>query len=539
MNKCTNCQTENQDSLSFCTRCGKRLPPSLRGFFEQHSLQDRYESFVERGVTSISDLLLADLESFRSFVPYGDIVRLRKALQSVGSANLMTGSVASQPTAIAFSSQTSEPSTPAPIPPVTSPPIQQPAQPHVPVVSSDSEWPKKAARNYTIMLWSIVSFGLAGLVGALLANFQFKKIGADDDLIKGHLRWQTRTFSLSFIWGIVLSICGFLIFPDSKDQGNFLPFLAWVWFYYRVVKGRSLLKASRPAYTSDPSGKNVLIGIVCAAAIAVAAIIRGSVSTKPETTNVDSVVSESTAPAPEDDSRLADIERQREEAERRARQAEEEAQRLRQTAEQAQREKEEALERAREFETAATKQLATNASYGSTVLSFSDAKSRADDGDAYAQAVVSIYYATGYKAPKDVVMAAQYAIRSAEQGHPLGIYRLGAMRQAGDAMAPDEQQGLQLKERAFSGLDRMVGDPYAMTAVGIMLFRGENVAKDKTTAANLYKRAADMGYAPAQFTYSACLLSGQGVPKSEGLGLEYWQKAYAQSYPPALEGPPR
>lgn len=508
---------------------------------EQHSLQDRYESFAERGFATITDLLSADLESFRSFVPYGDIVRLRKALQSVRSANFTTDSVAIQPTAAALPSQINEPSAPAPIPPVASPSIQQYPQPDVPVVSSDSEWPKKAARNYTIMLWSIVSFGLAGLIGALLANFQLKKIGADDDLIKGHLRWQTRTFSLSFLWGIVLSICGVLVFSGGKDQ-NFLPIFAWGWFYYRILKGRSLLKNLRPAYTADPSQKNTLIGIACAAAVAVAAIIGASVGGKPETTNVESAapaMTEATASAPDDESRIADIERQREDAERRARQAEEEARRLRQTAEQAQREKQEALARAREFETAATTQMATDASYGSSVLSFSEAKSRADDGDAYAQAVVSIYYATGYMVPKDIVMAAQYAIRSAEQGHPLGIYRLGAMRQAGDAMAPDEQQGLQLKERAFPGLDRMVGDPYAMTAVGIMLFRGENVAKDKSTAASLYKRAADMGYAPAQFTYSACLLSGQGVPKSEELGLEYWQKAYAQNYPPALEGPPR
>ena len=535
MNKCTHCQAENQDSLSFCTRCGKKLPPSLSTFLQDHFLQDHHSSFLERGVSSLSDLASADLESFRSFLPYGHIIRLRKVLQKLSSPSAAEQVLCQPQTVEEMFVAQPEPELPAE---VNIAAAQLPTSPQAVVATDAEDWIGKAHRNYTIMLWSIPTLGLAGLIGALLANNQLKKVGVAEQLVRGHIRWQTRTFGLSFIWGVVLSVCGALIFQGGKDQ-NFLPIFAWAWFYYRVLKGRSLLKKEQPVYATDPARKNIVIGVTCAAALVIAAIIGASNGSKPQTTNVDSVISDTSEPAPEDDSRLADIERQREDAERRAHQAEEEARKLRQTAEQAQREKEEALQRAREFETAATTQISQNASYGSSVLSFSEAKSRADNGDAYAQAVTSIYYATGYKAPKDIAMAAQYAIQSAEQGHSLGIYRLGAMRQAGDAMVPDEQQGLQLKARALPGLDRMVGDPYAMTALGIMLFRGENVAKDRSAAALLYKRAADMGYAPAQFTYSACLLSGQGVPKNETLGLEYWQKAYSQSYPPALEGPPR
>jgi uncharacterized membrane protein len=534
MNKCTHCQAENQDNLSFCIRCGKKLPPSLNSFLQDQSLQEHHSVFLERGITSLSNLASADLESFRSFLPYGHIIRLRKALNdmsAVSDAELVSGqSQAVEETCAPEPEMDWTEEEEADLPEASVSPVA--------VASETTDWIGKTRRNYAIMLWSIVTLGLAGLIGALLANNALKKIGATDELARGHLRWQTRTFGLSFIWGVVLSICGALIFEGDKDQ-NFLPIFAWGWFYYRVLKGRSLLKKSQPAYTTDPSRRNIAIGIACAASLVVAAIIGASSDNKTETTIVGSVTPAVTDTRTEDDSRLADIEREREEAEQRTRQAEEEARRLRQTAEQAQREKEEALQRARQFETAATAQVSQDPSYGSNVLSFSEAKSRADSGDAYAQAVTSIYYATGYKTPKDVVMAAQYAIQSAEQGHPLGIYRLGAMRQAGDAMAPDEQQGLQLKARALPGLDRMVGDPYAMTALGIMLFRGEHVTKDRSSAALLYKRAADMGYAPAQFTYSACLLSGQGVPKNEALGLEYWQKAYAQNYPPALEGPPR
>ena len=175
------------------------------------------------------------------------------------------------------------------------------------------------------------------------------------------------------------------------------------------------------------------------------------------------------------------------------------------------------------------------------ILSFDDALSRADQGDAYAQAVVSIYYSLGYMTDKNQELAAKYAILSAKQKNPLGIYRLGVMRQAGEGgIQQDEAQGLALKEAAFQGLNNtMVGDPYAVTALGIMCFRGEGVQKNLEQAAQLYKRAADMGYAPAQYTYSVCLISGQGVPRNAFAARAYWQLAYNQGYGPALKGMPK
>jgi TPR repeat protein len=175
------------------------------------------------------------------------------------------------------------------------------------------------------------------------------------------------------------------------------------------------------------------------------------------------------------------------------------------------------------------------------ILSFPDALQRAEQGDAYAQAVVSIYYATGYKVEKDLNQAAKYAILSAKQKHPLGIYRLGVMRQNGEGgIEVNQQEGLALKTASFNGLNcSMVGDPYAITALGVMSFRGDGVAKNEIQAAQLYKKAADMGYAPAQYTYSMCLLTGQGVPKNAFEARTYWQKAYDQGYGPALKGMPQ
>ena len=85
----------------------------------------------------------------------------------------------------------------------------------------------------------------------------------------------------------------------------------------------------------------------------------------------------------------------------------------------------------------------------------------------------------------------------------------------------------------------MVGDPYAITALGVMCFRGEaGVNKNPAEAAALYKKAADMGYAPAQYCYSACLYNGQGVQRNPQLAEQYWRLACVQQYPPALKGKP-
>ena len=176
---------------------------------------------------------------------------------------------------------------------------------------------------------------------------------------------------------------------------------------------------------------------------------------------------------------------------------------------------------------------------GEKVLSLNDAEDRARDGDAYAQAVASIYYAVGYKVQKNIAKAADYAMRSAKQDHPLGGYRLACMIENGEGFDKNSELAQELKKIAFDGLNNMEGDPYAITALGIMFFRGEGGApKLPTEAVRLYLIAADMGYAPAQYNYSAALALGQGVAKNDAQSLIYWRAAYDQGYPPALSGPP-
>jgi TPR repeat protein len=176
----------------------------------------------------------------------------------------------------------------------------------------------------------------------------------------------------------------------------------------------------------------------------------------------------------------------------------------------------------------------------SEVLGFTKAYELANAGEPRAQAILSIYYGVGYKTQKDTAKAAEYAMLSAKQRNPLGVYRVAAMMENGDGFEKDVPQAKKLKELAFEGLNSMSGDPYALTALGIMLFRGEGgLNQNREQAVVLYRKAADLGYAPAQYNYSAALALGQGVPKSEQESLKWWRRAYEQDYPPAMSGPPK
>jgi hypothetical protein len=169
-----------------------------------------------------------------------------------------------------------------------------------------------------------------------------------------------------------------------------------------------------------------------------------------------------------------------------------------------------------------------------------DARQLADQGNAFAQAVVAMHYQIGWDTEKNPELAVKYAAASANARNPLGLFRLGALLRSGTGVPKDEQKGLALQAAAFDGL-YSAQDPYSMTAAAIMIFQGKVVGQSvgkkqrQKDAADLYKRAADMGFAPAQFNYAMVLKDGNGVRKNAELSKEYLEKAVAQSYPFAQE----
>jgi hypothetical protein len=129
------------------------------------------------------------------------------------------------------------------------------------------------------------------------------------------------------------------------------------------------------------------------------------------------------------------------------------------------------------------------------ILSFEAAVAKADSGNAYAQAIVSIYYGLGFECEQDDSKSKEYVMLSAKQQNPLGIYRLAEMREAGQGMDKNTEQAAQLMQKAKSGLQKLSNDPYAMTALAT-IYERENPASPKVR--ELLTKASDMGYEPAQ-----------------------------------------
>jgi len=183
--------------------------------------------------------------------------------------------------------------------------------------------------------------------------------------------------------------------------------------------------------------------------------------------------------------------------------------------------------------------LATSAFCASAqVLSFDQARQRADNGDAFAQAVVALHYQLGWNTQKNPDLAAKYAIASAEAGDPLGKFRLGALLRAGEGVQKDEKKGLALQAASFNSLHE-AQDPYSITSAAIMIFQGKVVGQDisqderRRDAAALYKKGADMNYAPAQFNYAMAVNDGHGAQKNSQQSQQYLNEALKFSYPPA------
>jgi TPR repeat protein len=159
------------------------------------------------------------------------------------------------------------------------------------------------------------------------------------------------------------------------------------------------------------------------------------------------------------------------------------------------------------------------------ILTFDEAKELADQGDGFGEAVVAFHYSIGWQTEKNHELGVQYAKSSAEKKNPLGLFRLGSLTLSGEGVEKNEELGLALQDEALTGLNEMEGNPYSITALGVVLFQGKVLDKDLATAAKLYKKAADMGYAPAQYNYAKCAESGQGIAKNIAASKMYLQKA--------------
>jgi hypothetical protein len=77
-------------------------------------------------------------------------------------------------------------------------------------------------------------------------------------------------------------------------------------------------------------------------------------------------------------------------------------------------------------------------------------------------------------------------------------------------------------------------DPVALTAAADRALEGVGAPQDDAKAFELYRRAAELGHAPAQFKLGFMHAAGRGTPQNDAAAAEWYRKAVAQNYIPAM-----
>jgi hypothetical protein len=78
-------------------------------------------------------------------------------------------------------------------------------------------------------------------------------------------------------------------------------------------------------------------------------------------------------------------------------------------------------------------------------------------------------------------------------------------------------------------------DPSSLFEVGHMFSVGDGVPRDTKKASEWYLKAADRGYAPAQFKMGQIYLKGNDVPQNRKEAKKWFEKAADQKFAPAVD----
>jgi len=110
-----------------------------------------------------------------------------------------------------------------------------------------------------------------------------------------------------------------------------------------------------------------------------------------------------------------------------------------------------------------------------------------------------------------------------------------------EQIMPGGFDDVKVAEEKFKALmaDAKAGDPAAQNSLGVMYYTGEAVSKnlsgkvldtDPELAAGWFFRAAEQGYADAQFNLGLMYANGEGVPQDMEQAVELFKKAAEQGH---------
>jgi TPR repeat protein len=142
---------------------------------------------------------------------------------------------------------------------------------------------------------------------------------------------------------------------------------------------------------------------------------------------------------------------------------------------------------------------------------------RAQQGDAFSQAMLGFRYLMGVGVTQDYAVAFRWLHKGAEQGEAFAQTMLGDMYYSGQkVVAQDYAAAVSLYRKAAE--QGYVGGQFRL---GVMYDNGQGVAQDYAAAVSLYRKAADQGDADCCATISlsasaSIRMSGDGVCSGDG-----------------------
>ena len=130
----------------------------------------------------------------------------------------------------------------------------------------------------------------------------------------------------------------------------------------------------------------------------------------------------------------------------------------------------------------------------------------ANKGDAEAQYMVGLLYATGQGVSQDYKQAVAWYRKAADQGYASAQFNLGQRYYEGQGVTQDYSQAASWYRKAADQ-----GNAGAQYNLAVMYDNGTGVTQDYKQAMVLYRKAADQGLVRAQNNLGLLYLKGNGV----------------------------
>jgi TPR repeat protein len=147
-------------------------------------------------------------------------------------------------------------------------------------------------------------------------------------------------------------------------------------------------------------------------------------------------------------------------------------------------------------------------------------------GDADAQYVLGLMYASGYGVDQSFYNAGRMYRQAGEQGH------VGAQVNLGSLLENCRGIGSCKREDAAAWYRRAAdqGDAIAQYNLGVMYGIGRGVVKNGWEAKTLFRRSAELGYAPAQYNLAVTYERGMGGPMDRVAAYAWYDQAARGGY---------